>query len=111
MKLYVGNLKYEVSSHQLADLFSQFGDVEDVRIITDRDTGRSKGFGFVVMKDQEGYDKALEHFNPKDGSGVVFEGRRLTVNPAIPQNKDGMGGKPRGGGRPSYRDGDYSSQY
>ena len=76
-KLYVGNLSFETTENDLKDLFSQAGSVETVRIITDRDTGRSKGFGFVEM--QDGGDKAIAEMNGKD-----FKGRALTVNEARP---------------------------
>ena|SRR5258706_407786 len=76
-KLYVGNLSFETTETELKELFTQSGLVETVRIITDRDTGRSKGFGFVEM--QEGGDKAIAEMNGKD-----FNGRALTVNEARP---------------------------
>jgi RNA recognition motif-containing protein len=76
-KLYVGNLSFETTETELKDLFTQSGSVDTVRIITDRDTGRSKGFGFVEM--QEGGDKAIAEVNGKD-----FNGRALTVNEARP---------------------------
>src|SRR2546425_8329604 len=75
-KLYVGNLSFETTETELKALFTQSGMVETVRIITDRDTGRSKGFGFVEM--QEGGDKAIAEMNGKD-----FNGRALTVNEAF----------------------------
>jgi cold-inducible RNA-binding protein len=76
-KLYVGNLSFETTETELKELFTQSGMVETVRIITDRDTGRSKGFGFVEM--QEGGDKAIAEMNGKD-----FNGRVLTVNEVRP---------------------------
>jgi len=76
-KLYVENLSFETTETELKELFTQSGLVETVRIITDRDTGRSKGFGFVEM--QEGGDKAIAEMNGKD-----FNGRALTVNEARP---------------------------
>ena len=72
-KLYVGNLSFETTETELKELFDRAGSVETVCIITDRDTGRSKGFGFVEM--QEGGDKAIAEMNGKD-----FQGRALTVN-------------------------------
>ena len=84
-KLYVGNLSFETTESDLKELFGQTGSVETVRIITDRDTGRSKGFGFVQM--QEGGDKAIAEMNGKD-----FKGRALTVNEARPMSsRDGSG--------------------
>jgi RNA recognition motif-containing protein len=86
-KLYVGNLSFETTETELKELFDQTGSVETVRIITDRDTGRSKGFGFVEM--QEGGDKAIAQMNGKD-----FKGRALTVNEARPMSpRDGSGFK------------------
>ena len=76
-KLYVENLSFETTETELKELFTQSGLVETVRVITDRDTGRSKGFGFVEM--QEGGDKAIAEMNGKD-----FNGRALTVNEARP---------------------------
>ena len=78
-KLYVGNLPFDTTETDLKELFGQAGSVETVRIITDHDTGRSKGFGFVEM--QEGGDKAIAEINGKD-----FKGRALTVNPARPMS-------------------------
>ena len=86
-KLYVGNLSFETTENDLKELFGQAGSVETVRIITDRDTGRSKGFAFVEM--QEGGDKAIAAMNGKD-----FKGRPLTVNEARPMSpRDSAGGR------------------
>jgi len=86
-KLYVGNLSFETTEGELRELFGQAGSVETVRIITDRDTGRSKGFGFVEM--QDGEDKAIAAMNGKD-----FKGRALTVNEARPMSsRDSSGVK------------------
>ncbi len=96
-KLYVGNLPFQTTEEDLSDLFSQAGNVESVRIITDRDTGRSRGFGFVEMGDEEA-DKAVESLN-----GTEMGGRPLTVNEARPQvNRGGGGGGGGGGGRGGY---------
>jgi len=99
-KLYVGNLSFQTTEDELRDLFAQFGSIDSVRIITDRDTGRSKGFGFVEM--QEGADNAIAQLH-----GREFNGRSLTVNEARPMtNKSGGGdrhdsrsGRRGGGGR------------
>ena len=80
-KVYVGNLPFQTTEDDLNNLFSQVGPVESVSIITDRDTGRSKGFGFVSM-DSEAADKAIAQFN-----GADFNGRALTVNEARPMVK------------------------
>ncbi len=79
-KLYVGNLTYEVKAEQLEELFSQAGKVVSAVVISDKYSGRSKGFGFVEMSSDEEAKKAVEMLNGKD-----FEGRGLTVNEARPQ--------------------------
>ena len=84
-KLYVGNLSFEATESDLKELFGEVGSVETVRIITDRDTGRSKGFGFVEM--QDGGDKAIAEMNGKD-----YKGRALTVNEARPMSPRDSGG-------------------
>jgi cold-inducible RNA-binding protein len=92
-KMYVGNLSFQSTEGDLESLFAQAGEVESVRIITDRDTGRSRGFGFVEMSD-ENSAKAIEQFN-----GTELDGRELTVNEARPQvRRDGGGGGGGGGG-------------
>ena len=97
-KLYVGNLSFQTTESDLDDLFAQAGEVESVRIITDRDTGRSRGFGFVEMS-EENAEKAISQFN-----GTELDGRALTINEARPQvNRDGGGGGGGGGrGRGGY---------
>jgi len=80
-KVYVGNLPFKTTEDDLVGLFSQVGPVESVSIITDRDTGRSKGFGFVSMGSDDA-DKAIAQFN-----GTDFNGRALTVNEARPMVK------------------------
>lgn len=79
-KLYVGNLDYSVTQDQLSELFAQAGKVVSAIIITDRHSGRSKGFGFVEMSSEEEMKKAIEMFNGKD-----FQGRSITVNEARPR--------------------------
>ena len=91
-KLYVGNLPFQTTEDDLSDIFAAVGTVESVRIITDRDTGRSRGFGFIEMGDEDA-DKAINEFNGKD-----MEGRPFTVNEARPQADRGGGGGGRGGG-------------
>lgn len=90
-KLYVGNLPYSVNEQSLTDLFSSCGTVESAKLITDRDTGRSKGFGFVEMATDDQASAAIEKFNGKD-----HDGRALTVNEAKPmaprENRGGFGG-------------------
>lgn len=80
-KIYVGNLSFGATEEELAALFEEVGAVESVSIITDRDTGRSKGFGFVSMNDDDA-EKAIAALNGKD-----FGGRALTVNEARPMVK------------------------
>jgi len=98
-KLYVGNLPFSATDDSLRELFAQSGSVNSATIITDRDTGRSKGFGFVEMSsDQEAAD-AITKFN-----GTNFEGRTITVNEARPKApREGGGGG--GGGRDRGRGG------
>ena len=79
-KLYVGNLSYDVTSEQLTELFSKAGKAVDVIVITDRNTGRSKGFGFIEFASEKEAQKAIEMFNEQE-----FEGRKLIVSEARPQ--------------------------
>ena len=93
-KLYVGNLSFRTTQEDLRELFAQAGTVESASIIEDRETGRSRGFGFVEMASPEEAAAAIEQFNGKD-----FNGRNLTVNEARPRTDRGGGG---GGGRGGY---------
>ena len=98
-KIFVGNLSFQTTDNDLNDLFAQFGAVESASIITDRDTGRSKGFGFVAM-DEESADKAISQLN-----GTELNGRALTVNEARPKEEragGGFGGGRQGGDRGGY---------
>ena len=90
-KLYVGNLAYGVTDSQLEQLFSAHGAVQSAQVIMDRDTGRSKGFGFVEMSNSAEAEAAISALN-----GVEKEGRAMTVNEARPKAEGGGGG---GGGR------------
>lgn len=93
MKLYVGNMSFNTTETSLESLFSNYGDVQEVAIVTDRDTGRPRGFGFVTM-DDEAARAAMDALN-----GNEFEGRALTVNEAKPrENRGGGGGGNRRGG-------------
>jgi RNA recognition motif-containing protein len=93
MKLYVGNLSFQTSSDDLQQLFAQAGTVESASVVEDRDTGRSRGFGFVEMSSKEEGAAAIEQFNGKE-----VNGRNLTVNEAKPrENRSGGGGGGRGG--------------
>jgi cold-inducible RNA-binding protein len=100
MKLYVGNLSFQTSSEDLQQLFAQAGTVESASVVEDRDTGRSRGFGFVEMASSEDGQKAIEQFN-----GTDFNGRNLTVNEARPREDRGGGGGGRGGGYGGNRGG------
>ncbi len=91
-KLYVGGLPYSISDKQLEEMFAPHGTVESARVITDRMTGRSKGFGFVEMSSQAEAQTAIDKVN-----GTSVEGRSLTVNEAKPQAPRGEGGGGRGG--------------
>ncbi|MBI3733525.1 MAG: RNA-binding protein [Chloroflexi bacterium] len=94
-KLYVGNLPYGISEDDLRELFGQAGQIKEVALIMDRETGRSKGFGFVEMTTQADAEKAIKMFNDHD-----MNGRRLVVNIARPREPraGGGGGGRRGGG-------------
>lgn len=91
-KLYVGNLTYDTSSSDLEQLFSAHGTVQSAEVIMDRDTGRSKGFGFVEMGSDQEAQAAISALNGKDQGG-----RALTVNEAKPRESRGGGGGGRGG--------------
>jgi len=94
MKLFVGNLSFQTTSSQLEELFSQAGSVQSATLITDRETGRSRGFGFVEMATREEGEQAIRQFN-----GMEVDGRNLTVNEARPREEGGGGGRgARGGG-------------
>lgn len=90
--VYVGNLAFSVTSDSLRELFEQYGAVSSASVVMDRDTGRSRGFGFVEM--DSGGEEAIEALNGKD-----WEGRTLTVNEARPRNDRGGGGGGGGGRR------------
>ena len=93
MKLYVGNLAFQTSSEELQTLFAQAGTVESVSLIEDRETGRSRGFGFVEMSTKEEGAAAIQQFNGKD-----LGGRALNVNEAKPREDRGGGGGGRNAG-------------
>lgn len=96
-KLYVGNLPFSVTDQSLNDTFAECGTVESAKVITDRDTGRSKGFGFVEMSTDEEAQSAISKFD-----GAEWEGRPMRVNeakPMAPREGGGGGRDSRGGGR------------
>ncbi|HKX83619.1 MAG TPA: RNA-binding protein [Pyrinomonadaceae bacterium] len=104
MKLYVGNLSFSTSNSELEELFGQIGTVESATVVEDRETGRSRGFGFVEMSSKEDGEKAIEELNGKE-----FAGRELKVNEAKPRENRGFGGGGQrgGGGGGSWNSGGY----
>lgn len=92
-KIYVGNLPFSINDNSLNEMFAECGTVESAKVISDRSTGQSKGFGFVEMSSSEEATEAIEKFNGKE-----LEGRALKVSQAKPQNSGGSGGG-RGGFR------------
>lgn len=99
-KLYVGSLPYSVTEEELQNLFSQYGKIESVRIIVDKFTGQSKGFGFVEMTDGDEAQRAIEAVN-----GMKFNGRTLIVNEARPEQKRERSSFGGGGGERRERRG------
>jgi len=91
MRIYVGNLSYATNEDGLTELFSEHGTVDEAKIVTDRETGRSRGFGFVTMNNDDEAQAAINALNGSD-----LEGRALTVNEARPRAEGGGGGG-RGG--------------
>jgi RNA recognition motif-containing protein len=99
MKIYVGNLSFSINDESLSQIFSEYGAVDSAKVIVDRDSGRSRGFGFVEMADDQEARNAIESANGKE-----IDGRALTVNEAKPQKKRGGSGGRRGGGGGGRRD-------
>jgi cold-inducible RNA-binding protein len=100
MKIYVGNLSYDVTDDKLNAMFAKYGAVDSATVIIDRDTGRSKGFGFVEMSDLKQAQAAMSGLN-----GTELDGRSITVNearPREPRRDDRRGGYGGGGGRGRY---------
>jgi RNA recognition motif-containing protein len=98
MKLYVGNLAYTITEGDLSNLFNEHGQVQSAKVITDRNTGKSKGFGFVEMGSREEGESAIKALN-----GKSIQNRQITVNEARPQtNRRGGGGGGGGRGRGRY---------
>ena len=104
MRLYVGNLAYSVTNETLESLFAQYGAVKSAQVIMDRDTGRSKGFGFVEMADDNAARDAIKGLNE-----TQQDGRPLTVNEARPREERGGGGG--GGGGRGYGGGGGGRRY
>lgn len=93
MDIYVGNLPYSATEEEVTDLFAAYGPVERAKVITDRETGRSKGFAFVTLGDQSQLNAAVEALDGQD-----FQGRALRVNASEPKEPRSGGGDRRGGG-------------
>jgi cold-inducible RNA-binding protein len=106
VKIYVGNLSFNLSEDELKQKFEEFGSVNSVNIIKDRDTGKSKGFGFVEMAEKEAGDSAINEMN-----GQEYEGRRIIVNEARPRTDRPAGGSRDGGSRGGSRDGGSSRRW
>ncbi len=100
MKLYVGNLSFQTNNDELHAIFAEVGTVESANVVEDRDTGRSRGFGFVEMASQAEGEAAIEQLNGKE-----VNGRELKVNEARPRENRGGGGYGGGGGRGGNRSG------
>jgi cold-inducible RNA-binding protein len=96
-KLYVGNLSFRVSDDDLFEHFSQAGSVESANVVQDRETGRSRGFGFVEMASEDDANNAIAQFN-----GQEYDGRNMVVNEARPRENSGGGNRGGGGGRGGY---------
>ena len=94
MKMYVGNLSFQTTSQDLQDVFAQHGEVTDVHLPTDRESGRPRGFAFVTMGSKEGMESAIKSLD-----GTDLDGRNIKVNEARPREDRGGGG---GGGRGRY---------
>ena len=102
-KLYVGNLSFQATQEQVQGLFAPFGEIQNVNLVTDRYTGRSRGFAFVEMASEEAAQKAIDALN-----GKPFQDRNLNVSQARPEGQGGGGS--RGGSRGGYGDRDSSSK-
>ncbi len=98
MNIYVSHLNFKTRSESLQDLFARYGEVSSANVITDRETGRSRGFGFVEMPDEEAGKQAIEALN-----GTEFEGMQISVNVARPkEDRPAGGGYNRGGNGGGY---------
>ena len=100
MNIYVGNLPYNVVEEDLREIFEEYGEVASVKIISDKLTGRSKGFGFVEMEEDQEARKAIEELN-----NAELSGRNIKVNESRPKSNDSRGGGGGGGGRRSFNRG------
>ncbi|MBL7545263.1 MAG: RNA-binding protein [Bdellovibrionaceae bacterium] len=107
-KIYVGNLSYQIDDQSLSDIFSAFGTVESAKVVTDRESGRSKGFGFVEMSSESEAQAAIEKLN-----GTEQSGRAINVSeakPMAPREGGGGGGRGFGGPRKSFGGGGYGDR-
>ena len=96
MNIYIANLSYEVNDNDLKELFAQYGTVTSAKVINDRDTGRSRGFGFVEMSNKEEALKAINELN-----NATYDGKTISVNEARPKSDRGEGGGGYGNNRNS----------
>lgn len=96
-KLFIGSLSWNISDTQLSDAFSRFGTVSEAKVITDRETGRSRGFGFVTFEEDSAADEAITAMN-----GTTLDGREINVNVAQDKPRDNNRGGGRGGGRGGF---------
>ncbi len=103
MKIYCGNLSYSVGSQQLEEIFSAYGNVVSAQVIVDRDTGRSKGFGFVEMSSQQEANAAISALDGKDNDGRALQVNEARPREDRPRNFGGGGGGGGGGGRDGGR--------
>ena len=113
MNIFVGNLKYSITEDDMRDIFGEYGELNSVKLITDKFTGKSKGFGFVEMANDEEAKKAIEELN-----GAEVEGRSMVVNESIEKKRDNnrggggfRGGNNRGGGGYNRRENNFRSNY
>ena len=93
MKLYVGNMSFDTTEDSLQQLFSNYGEVQEVAVITDRETGRSRGFGFITFEEDSAASTAILEMN-----GTEMDGRKINVNEAQDKRRDNRGGGRGGGG-------------
>ena len=98
-RLHVGNLAYSLKSQELEEVFRQVGEVASVKVVTDRETGRSKGFAFVEMTSDEGAQRAIEELNGKDVSGRALKVTEANPRPERPEGGNRFGGRREGGFR------------
>lgn len=97
MNIYVSNLNFSTTSESLQELFAEYGDIDSAKIITDRETGRSRGFGFVEMPNDADGQKAIDELN-----GIDFEGKTIAVSVARPRTERSNGGYNNRGGNGGY---------